>query len=345
MKSKLTPKENWMRLVRGETPDFVPLYTMGFPGFNGETGVRMAGPSLFDETHLTPVDGGKQDIWGVHYNANASTNYACIPDSSHFLLEDVTKWRDVIKAPELPEHIDWESLAKRDIAKASIDRTQSAAMAPIGLMPFQQFIAFMGFSEGLMAFFEEPESVKELLNYMVDVYLPIVQATVDYYDPDVVYLLDDTAMNLNPFISLKMFREIMLPVYKRLTKPVTDRGIPLQLHNCGRCEDFLEDMVNMGVRVWDPAQPSNDLLAVKKKFAGKLAIAGAYNWVPPMTWPEVDEEAVRQTVRDCIDTYAPGGGFAFSGAALGRAGDVKTAEINRWIAEESYNYGRDYYLK
>ena len=35
MKSKLTPKENYLRLTRGECPDWIPLYTMGFPGYKG----------------------------------------------------------------------------------------------------------------------------------------------------------------------------------------------------------------------------------------------------------------------------------------------------------------------
>ena len=42
-------------------------------------------------------------------------------------------------------------------------------------MPFQQLIAFMGFTEGLIAMHEEPEAVKELLHYMADFYVPIIE--------------------------------------------------------------------------------------------------------------------------------------------------------------------------
>ena len=84
--------------------------------------------------------------------------------------------------------------------------------------------------------------------------------------------------------------------------------------------------------------------AVKEKYGRKIAIAGGYNWVPPSTWPDVYEEEVRQSVRDCIDQYAPGGGFAFFGAALGRHGDDTIANVNSWISDEAYNYGRGYYL-
>lgn len=344
-KSKLSPGENYLRLTRGEMPEHVPMFTMSFPTFNGEIPCKIMGPSLLDETHITPAPQGRRDVWGVNYIANQETNFACIPEPNNFILDDITKWHDVIKKPQIPDHIDWERLAKADMERVGLDRRESAAMGVIGLMPFQQVIAFMGFENGLMAFFEEPESVKELLNYMADVYVPIVQATVDYYKPDIMYLLDDTATNANPFLSPAMFREFLKPVYARLTKPCTERGIPVQFHNCGRCEDFMDDLYDIGTRIWDPAQVSNNLLGIKKKFGGKLAIAGGFNWVPPSTWPEVSEEYVRSLVRDCIDTYAPGGAFAFFGAALGKYGDTTIDQVNKWISEESFYYGRDYYIK
>jgi hypothetical protein len=344
-KSRLTPKENYLRLAKGELPEYVPIYTMGFPGYNGEAVCKIIGPSFFDETHITPAPTGRRDIWGVNYIANLETNFACIPEPNNFILEDITRWREVIKKPVLPEHIDWEKLAKADCEKAGLDRTQSAAMGVFGLMPFQQLVAFMGFTNCLMALFEEPEAVKELLDFMVDLYMPIIQATVDYYKPDIMYLLDDTATNNNPFMSPQMFREFLKPIYKRMTQPAVDRGIPIQFHNCGRCEDFLDDLTEIGTKIWDPAQVSNDLLGMKKKYGRRLAIAGGFNWVPPAAWPDVTEDQIKQMVRDCIDQYAPGGGFAFFGAALGRHGDKTIEQVNKWINEEAFVYGSDYYLR
>ncbi|SHI00268.1 Uroporphyrinogen-III decarboxylase [Sporobacter termitidis DSM 10068] len=343
-KSKLSPKENYLRLTRGELPEYVPIYTMGFPGYNDEVACKIVGPSLFDETHITPAPTGRYDIWGVKYIANQETNFACIPEPNNFILDDITKWHEVIKKPELPD-VDWEKLAKADCERVGLDRAKSAAMGVIGLMPFQQIIAFMGFSNGLMAIYEEPEIFAELLNFMVDVYMPIVQATVDHYDVDLLYLLDDTATAFSPFISPELYRSILKPVYMRLAKPAMDRGIPLQFHNCGRCEDFLDDMLDFGVKIWDPAQTMNDLDGVKKKYGRKIAIAGGYNWVPPASWPDVDEEEIRQTVRDCIDKYAPDGGFAYFAMALGKYDDTTISKVNAWMSEEAYMYGRDYYIK
>lgn len=341
-KSKLTPKENYLRAIRGEMPEYVPVHTMGFPAWKDEPVFKMVGPNLWGDPAMVGPE-GRYDIWGVHYIANEETGYGGIPEPNNFILEDVTRWDKVIRKPEKID-VDWDMQAKKDYEFAQIDRTQSAAMVVIPLMPFQQLVAFMGFTNGLCAMYEEPEAVEELLNYLTDYYMPYIEKSIEYYNPDMVYLLDDTAAKMNPFVSLKMYKEILKPIYIRLLKPANDRGIPVQFHNCGRCEDFVDDMLEFGVKVWDPAQTQNNLLAVKEKYKGKLVVCGGYDWIVPDTWPEVDEEEVRQTVRDTIDKYAPGGGFAAGANCLGKLDDPVVIKVNEWLSSECYLYGRDYYL-
>lgn len=342
---KLTPKDNYLRVLNGEIPESVPIQNMGFTGYNGEATYKIVGPFLFDETHLTPAPNGRYDIWGVKYVANESTNFGCIPEPGNFMLDldNITNWRNILKVPSLPEHIDWEMQAKKDWEASEIDHRQSAAMGIVGLMPFQQFVAFTGFENALMALYEEPDAVKEILECMADLYLPICEAAAQHYTMDCVYILDDTASASGPFISLEMFREFLMPVYKKLTKPFSDKGIPIQYHNCGRCEDFLEDMRGIGVKVWDPAQTRNDLLGLKAKYGRDLVLAGCFDWNPPIGWPNVTEESIRQPIRDMVDTFAPGGGYMGRAGALGMPGDKDIEKINAWMGEEFYWYTRGYY--
>ena len=345
-KSKLTPKENYLRLAKGEIPEYIPVFTMGAPGYMRPPSTITVGPSLLCPLHPPPTEACKKvDPWGVTLVSNEETNFAFLPEPNNFILEDITKWRDIIKKPAIPENIDWEMMAKKDIEASGLDRTQSAAMATINIMPFQQVIAYMGFNNGLMAIYEEPECFEELLNFLTDQVMPIVHATLDYYDPDIMYLLDDTAAEASPFISPDTYRTLLKPVYKRLLQPAIDRGVPIQYHNCGKCEVFTDDMIDLGIKIWDPAQVMNDLDAVKKKYGRDLAICGGYKWSPPSTWPVVYEEEIRQSARDTIDRFAPDGGFAFFAGALGRHGDKTIEQVNMWLADEAYHYGMDYYLK
>jgi hypothetical protein len=347
----LSPKENYLRLARGEMPEYVPNFTMG--GMWPPTGeptkyhpVLAAMPPIFPFGGPPAADGSFKDMWGVTYVSNAETGFAGIPKPNDFMLKDIRKWRDVVKWPDVApaNTFDWEKMAKE--ATAHINKETTGVMAMIGNGPFQALIGFMGFTEGLCALIEEPEECEELFSYMADFYMPYLEKTIEYFKPDIAYLGDDTAAARDPFFSTDVFRRLFLPVYKRYTKMAQDRGIPVQLHNCGRCEDWMQDYIDIGIKYWDPAQECNDLLKVKKQFKGKLVVVGGYNIIPGAQYEDMSEEYVRGTVRKTIDKYAPDGGYAWLGGYLGRADEKETAhKINTWINEEVDTYGMNFYKK
>lgn len=338
----MTPKENFMAVATGKIPQSILCYNMGMRSPAGNEPTRMIGPNLFQDTSHGP-NGGK-DIWGVTYVTNEETGYASIPEPNHFILDDITRWRDVVKAPEIPD-VDWEAMAKAGYEKAEINRDTSAVMCSAGLMPFQQLIAFMGFTEGLCALYEEPEEVKALLEYLCDFYMPIIENTLDYYKPDVFYMLDDTASKYNPFFSKAIYEDIFNPIYHRMAKPAIDRGLPIVFHNCGRCEDFLDYMVDFGVKMWDPAQTENNLDAVKKKYGRNLGIVGG--WEPGMfaNWPNVPDDVIAESVRSTIDRYAADGGYMFICGILARPGDTESARLRTLVRSVASEYGKNYYEK
>jgi hypothetical protein len=347
--SMLSPKENYLRLGRGEMPDYVPNFTMGgiWPPSGTPTKYH---PALLAMAPIFPMGGGPgvteyKDMWGVPYVANAETNYQALPKPGEFILKDITKWRDVIKRPEVAaaDTFDWEKIAKD--STAHINRETTGVMCMLNGGSFQNIINFMGFTEGLCALIEEPEACKELLDWMTEFYEPYNEKSVEYFKPDIGYMLDDSAAQKDPFFSAEVFRELFKPAYVRIIKPATDRGIPVQLHNCGRCEDWMEDYVEIGIKYWDPAQECNNLLAVKEKFKGRLAVVGGYNFYPDAeNYNNVTEEYVRSTVRATLDKYAPGGGYAWLGGYLGRSDEMEiAAKINTWLNEEVDSYGQTFY--
>jgi hypothetical protein len=337
MSVQLTQKENLLRVLNGEIPQYVPvntfnpskppLYTMADPLIMG--GFR--GPQ-----------GGK-DPWGVTHVTNKETGYAAIPEPNNFILKDVRKWRDTLKLPDYGD-FDWETAAKKDREKYVKDPDQTLfVMSGMGDI-FQQFISFLGFVEGLCALFEEPETVAELFDFMLENTLYITKNVLYYYKPEGYYLLDDTASKLQPFMSPELFEELLVPRYKKILEPVVNEGIPIFYHNCGKCEALLPWMVDMGVKAWDPAQPVNDLRAIKKRYGNRLVIVGGYEYDLPLSWDTVDEEEVRQTVRDVFDMLAPGGGYIFSGGVKTLDfSDPDVQRVNGWIHDEAEKLSKTFY--
>ncbi len=328
-----------MKVIHGEIPEWLPRYGM-FP--DPTTGTKqpsiMVSPSIY--TRQPRGDGTYVDIFGVPYTPTESTGGMALPTPNEFILRDIRQWRDVIKVPDISD-VDWEALAAKDLK--NINREESAVEMGTHVGYFQHLMNFMGFTEGLTAMYEEPEEVLALFDYLADFYDEVARKSVEYYKPDLFSITDDTATAINPFISIPMYRELVKPYHARLGKIAMNAGLPVNMHNCGRCEDFIEDWFDFGVCMWNPAQVMNDLIGIKKKYGPKLVLIGYWDSSGPPGWPGASEETVRTAVRECIDTFAPGGGFCFWGSVYGPDGDEDTERRKRWMADEYFHYGRPWY--
>ena len=342
--AKISPKDNFMKLVGGGHPEYVPYFTIMGESYLGEAADVMMSPAVFGETFF--MDGGK-DMWGVPYRATEGTANATMPDTRIKILPDIEDWRKVLQYPDIPrpEDIDWEQQYQKDLAQFQVDRTQSAVKTGPQLMPFQELVAMMGFTEGLMALYTDPDEVLNMFHAMVDFLEPYYTRYIDVYKPDLWYMLDDTCAKEAPFFSPETYRAVFKPIYERLAKPALERGIPIIFHICGYFEPFLDDMLDFGVKIVEPTQETNDILMLKEKYKGRLGIVGGWDWgnhIPPR-YPEFSEEELRESVRSTIDKYAPGGGYAFSSWPISYDGDPVLPEIKRIIRDEAHWYGRKIY--
>jgi hypothetical protein len=267
-----------------------------------------------------------------------------LPEPNNFILHDIRDWKTAIKAPPPMEtsRSYWAEKAEKDLERSKIDRTQSLAAFSGLYSPFTSLIAFMGFTEGLCAIVEEPETVKEFLHWQADYYIPAMEVALEFYKPDLISMGDDTATRYNPFFSVATYKDIFKPVYDRLTRKARNMGCFVEFHNCGRCEDFVPEMTEFGVKGWDPAQTDNDLVDVKRK--NDISILGGYDWKPPVEG-EVTEEYVRQTVRDTFAKYAPGGRYAWLGMIMTPTGDPNGPIWNGWLMDEVNKLAPNYYSK
>ena len=339
----LGQKENMLRMLDGQMPEYVPINSHFV---NTGKPPLMAGGMMFNPSILGDFRGpnGGYDPWGVHYTTESSAGVvASIPEPNNFILKDITRWDEYIKTPAHFKDWDWERAAKADMAKIPWDREQQIFVGKGWDDFFQQFIGMMGFTEGLCALYEEPESVHALLDFMCDTVIEITKNVLYYYKPEAYYMLDDSAAKQTPFVGREMFEEFFVPRYKRTLDLVRDAGLPVYYHNCGRCEDLLPPMVRLGVRVWDPAQTENDLVEIKNRFGRQLIISGGFEF-KPQDINAVTEEDAREAVREAFSKMAPNGGWIFSGGVytLDRT-DPKVQQVNGWIVDEAQKLSTEVY--
>ena len=336
----LTEKQNYLMLLNGEHPEWVPRYTIfPMPGSTAPLATHMHEPPIINPHR---VNGGGLDIWGVNYIPTYETGNALLPEPDNFILRDIRRWRDVIKAPDL-SGVDWESMVKKHIAQTGIDRTQTALALILHFGYFQHLMSFMGFSEGLIAMSEEPDEVMDLFTYMCDFFMGVADKVLDLYDPDVLILNDDTAAWGAPFISPQMYKEMLFPFHDRWAKKGRDRGLKMTMHNCGKCEGILDYFVEMGVTMWEPAQTCNDLAAVKAKYGSKLAIGNGWDARGRLLDPDVTDEEIVAAVEETFKKLAPGGGFAWGGGFLGPLDDEEIKRKNSVMHTAAYKLAHSFY--
>ena len=343
----LTPKENLLRVLNGQIPEWVPSYSYygPLPGVDELPPNMMLMSSGMMGTG-NPFDGkGFNDFWGVPYTSVPEVGGFALPSPNEFILKDITKWRDVVKVPEAKLKLDWKAAAEEDLKHLPYDRDKvSLWWGPSGFGYFMQFMAMMGFSEGLAAMIEEPDAVKEMLAYMHGFYLDVAKQVIDIIKPDVLSLADDAATERNPFISPEMYREFLLPLYHDFTWLAIERGIPIDMHLCGRGEDFIPDLVRIGIGCWEPVQLSNDISGLQKRYGRSLVIGGGWESRGRLMELDVTDEEIRQSVRDAIDKYAGNGGFMFAAAWTPASPDDKlTQHWNEVMQREVYDYGHKFY--
>jgi hypothetical protein len=340
----LSPKENMLRVLHGQMPEYVPQYSYygPLPGVDG--------PPPNQTASLAPLAGDRsdptnpRDLWGVPYTSVEEVGGYSLPTPDDFILEDITKWRDVVKVPDRVKDVDWKAAAEDAVRNLPYDRETTSVWYAPGGGTFLNLMNMMGFTNGLCALYEEPDAVKEMLQFFFDFYMPIAKQVIDVIKPDVIRLSDDAASEKNPFISPLMYREFFVPIYREYAYLAIERDLPVNMHLCGRGEDFLPDLVKIGVNSWEPVQLSNDILAVQARFGRHLVIGGGWEGRGRLTELDVTDEEIRQSVRDAFDTYARNGGYIFAAAYTPRStNDTLTTHWNEVLQKEAWDYGQTFY--
>lgn len=128
---------------------------------------------------------------------------------------------------------------------------------------------------------------------------------------DIVQTADDLGTQEGPFISPKMYREMIKPREKQFMQSIKNRTEAKIWYHCdGAMSVFIDDLVEIGVDLLNPIQASAkgmDPLAIKKTYGGRLAFHGAIDQQRVLSKGTVDDVTAEVKLR--IAQLGPGGGY------------------------------------
>jgi hypothetical protein len=309
----MTQKENFLRVIRRENPEWIPCLT--------------------EEVHIGDVsplhdreDNGF-DWFGVQWVDS-------VPMESNPILKDIKDWKAVIKFPNLDE-LDWKKGAEEDCK--GFDRENKAVWIPVRVGLFERIQTFLGFEETLVAFYEEPEAIKDLIDAYTEYRLKVMDKIITYYEPDVMSIHDDFGTQLAMMISPEMWRQFFKENYRRIVKYVHSRDVLFILHSCGKVDDIVGDFVDLNIDAWDSVMFCCDLRNIYKKYGKSISFTTSMN-LQELT--ECSEGEAREMVRDTIDMLGK------YGNVIPRDDGPKVPkETLEAVRDEIKTFGRDYYIK
>jgi hypothetical protein len=317
----LSPKENYLRALRHEETEYVPI------GVGGDL-ARCGGNTPCEKGD--PVN-KSADAFGVHWTASDAAIGALIPVTEYFILKDITQWKQVINIPNVGDY-DWERLAEQD--RAVIDPQKRQALGFFGHCGvWERLAALMGFEEAMIALIEEPEACNELFTAITDYKIKLAEIAAAYYKADIFINFDDIATERNLFMSPETYRKLIKPHHKRLNDAIKNFGmIPVQ-HTCGYAETCVEDYIETGAEAWNSVQPSNDIVALLDRYGDRLVFEGGFDSTGKPGHTDATLEEIEAEVERCFHEYGGKKGFVFLGTLVNSAGNKNAAAQSRVMFE------------
>lgn len=156
----LTKKQNLLETIRGGHPDrYVNQYEA--------LALVMANPYTASVPMAVPGGPAVVNQWGVTISfPEGMPGPFPVHDEEHIVCKDITKWRDYVKAPNViftPE--EWEPFVK-EVEK--IDRNEYFVAPFVHPGIFEQCHYLQEIQNCLINFYEEPEAMHELVDYITD---------------------------------------------------------------------------------------------------------------------------------------------------------------------------------
>ena len=294
---ELTPRENFMLIYEGKQPERYE-----------DIRESMA---LIHNDPISRSDAIKQD--GLEHKDSWGTTMMWLPGApgkhphvtaENAVIKDIIKWKEQLVVPSL-KGLDWTDAEE---SAAQIDRNEKFVYYFSSTGMFERVHFLMGMEDAFCAYLEEPEAMMELLRAIADFKIAAIKEAGLHIKPDVVFYQDDWGSKLNLFLPPNVWREMIKPFEFEIAAAVHEIGAMYFHHADCFCEPIVEDMVEVGIDLWQGVIPQNDILSIQQRVGNKLAMAGGID-AAAIDGESVTDEAIRAEVRRCIDTYCPGGRF------------------------------------
>lgn len=219
--------------------------------------------------------------------------------------------------PDPTKNFDREGI--RALAKRLYNETDKGLICPaFGSGILEMTLWLQGYDQGYMNLLADKPLTCYLLDRITDLkmaYAELMLETAGDYCHVFYAGGDDVGHQHSPAMRPELFRELMVPRYKRYFDFIKLKAphIKVFFHSCGCVYPLLPDLIESGIDILNPVQVNaaemGDTKRLKKEFGKDLIFWGGIDTQKVM--PHGTPQDVKDEVKRRIDDLAPGGGYVF----------------------------------
>ncbi len=283
----MTKKENILRAVRFETPDYIPMTFHINPAcwhrYPQEALLELMSehPLLFPDFDpnqpLAPRYGPNQraeqpytDDWGCVWQTTENGITGSV--TTHPL----ESW-DALECYVPPDPMSSSGLGPRDWDLVAADLRQARSNGELvagGLNHGHTFLLLCdlrGYQNVLFDMVDEDPRLHKLIGIIEDFNKSIITKFLEIGVEWMSYP-EDLGMQTGPMLSPDLFRRFIKPTYQRLMEPARKAGCIVHMHSDGDIRSLADDLIDGGVEVLNLQDLVNGIDWIAASFAGKVCI-------------------------------------------------------------------------
>lgn len=150
---------------------------------------------------------------------------------------------------------------------------------------------WMGVENISYAFYDHPEWMHEVMDYLADFYIQVLSRALQEVDVDIALFWEDMCFKNGPLISPDMFREFLLKPYQKVTSFLEKNGVKLSFVDCdGNIESLIPLWLEGGVRGFYPLERASGM--------DPLPLLQQYKKDKILLWGNVDKRELAKSKTD-----------------------------------------------
>ncbi|MCX7705710.1 MAG: hypothetical protein N2115_05580 [bacterium] len=226
---------------------------------------------IIEETENYQVIQDSSGVIAKHFKDGKSS----IPHYIKFPIENKSDWEEFKKrldphSNRYPEETEWKEFKKK------AHNSEYPIILGGGSL-FGWIRNWMGFENCLMAFYDQPELIEELIEYLCNFILAVNEKALCEIKIDAVGMWEDMAFKTQPMISPALFEKYLVPRYKKLSERFKKAGIDLVFIDCdGNINELVELWLDAGINIMFPLEinSGSDPVVLRRKFGKRVLLMG-----------------------------------------------------------------------